>query len=99
MSDNNRDICDWVAKQINDAGLPVIWGSDFNMPPAMVKRELVADAVCASVVASDGSIPTCTSGKGTNIDFFIISNDIKLVEQQARVDPHTNTSPHRPVAS
>ena len=96
-SQRNRDICSWVAEQLNAAAMPFVWGGDFNMQPQAFQRNGVCEQVKAALLAPQEGTCRIGDGKYSKIDYFLVSHAIKQGFSEATAILDATTPVHRPV--
>jgi hypothetical protein len=79
------------------AGLRVPWviAGDWNLQPQ--DRALQAWVSCVGGVIWGPGEATCSSGRGSEIDFVVVSRGLGLCQHQASVDHLAPIAPHSPV--
>ena len=86
-----------LAELVGEAETPWIIGGDFNATP-MQLREAEVERLLQGELETSGAL-TCASGSGAELDYFILSLDLKHFVELTHVIAEAGTSPHSMVCN
>ena len=98
LSARNAELLAAVGEHVEVHGMSFILGGDFNMPPQLVEKSQIEDALECKIVHAGHHHGTCVTKNGSSIiDFFLVDVDLATALSQCEVCYGAHTKPHRPV--
>ena len=97
-SESNAAICNQVADKLLCLNRPFIIGGDWQMTSEQLESMGWVQRV-GGVIVQPSSVtpPSCSSGKGRMIDYFVVSKGLEHLVADCYVVQLATTTPHRPV--
>ena len=95
LSERNRKILQTLEEHTAAHGRPWVAGGDFQIPAEVMKATNIPRKMKGAVLAT--ASPSCTQGKGSVIDYYIVDKRIQGYFNPPSVILSSSFKPHRPV--
>ena len=95
LGGKNQTLLRLLAGVLNGCGRRWVCAGDWNISPELLAESGFINLVQGRIVAA--GVPTCASGAGSELDFFLVSKSLAGESTEAEVCYEVGTAPHWPV--